>query len=100
VATNPEQRLARLIGHVRKGWARAWQDPAARRRASGWLSAHPSAMPEVDALWQEALTGQGPLARWIEAGCVASDWRSELPLHSVLCGHPFTDLPQWTEVRK
>lgn len=57
-------------------------------------------MPEVDALWQEALSWRGPLAAWIEAGCAPADWHLDLALHSVLCGHPFTDLPQWTEVRK
>jgi hypothetical protein len=100
VGTNPEQRLARLIRHVVQGWARAKQDADARRRACTWLTAHPSAMPEVDALWQEALSGRGPLAAWIEAGAVPAGWHHDLALHSVLCGHPFTDLPQWTEVRK
>jgi hypothetical protein len=100
VATNPEQRIARLIRHVVQGWERAKQDADARRRASAWLTAHPSAMPEVDALWQEALSGRGPLAAWIEAGAVPGAWHQDLALHSVLCGHPFTDLPQWTEVRK
>ena len=96
----PDQRIARLTRHVVQGWSRASQDEQARRRAIRWLQAHPSAMPEVDALWLAALDGEGPLARWIAAAAVPLSWDLEIPLHSVLACHPFADLPQWTEVPK
>jgi hypothetical protein len=94
------KRLARLRSHALAGWIRARKDATAQERASRWLAAHPSAMAEVDSLWQEALLGRGPLAEWLAAGADTEQWHHDLPLHSLLACHPFPDLPQWTEVPK
>jgi hypothetical protein len=100
VPTTPEQRLQRLLRHARAGWERARNNPAARERARHWLLAHPSALPEVDQLWLDCLDERGPLHAWFVRGATADDWSHDQALHSVLAGHPFTDLPQWTELQK
>ena len=61
-----------------------------------WSETHPSAMPEVDQLWLDCLEGCGPLAEWLAADAAPESWRHDLPLHSVLAGHPFPDLLRWT----
>lgn len=100
MATNPEQRLLRLLRHARAGWERARADEELRRRARSWLLAHPSALPEVDSLWLDCLDGQGPLATWLQDGADPRRWHIEVALHSVLAGHPFPDLPQWSELTR
>lgn len=96
MGTTPEQRLARLIRHARIGWQRIQHDDAARTRAREWLRAHPSTLPGVDQLWFDCLEGRGPLCDWLGASAAPESWRHDLPLHSVLAGHPFTDLLRWT----
>ena len=100
MATDPKARLERLRQHAVRGFSRARADGAVARRAQGWLIAHPSAMADVDAMWLEALRGEGPLAAWLMAGADVQAWRIDVPLHSVLACHPFPDLPQWAEVPK
>jgi hypothetical protein len=100
VTTTPVERLHRLRRHAVAGWQRAIADLAIRDRASRWLDAHPSAMPAVDALWQQALANVGPLATWLAADADVDTWPLAIPLHSVLACHPFPDLPQWTEAPK
>ena len=100
MATTPDQRLARLLEHAVAGWMRTRRDESVRRRAIAWLAAHPSNMPDVDALWTLALAGTGSLAAWFERGASAAEWSLDLPLHSVLAGHPFPDLKRWTESPK
>jgi hypothetical protein len=93
MATTPERRLERHSRHARRGLQRARRDDSARRRAFDWIIAHPSRLPEADALWLAALNGEGPLIKWLEGG----DWRVEtLSLRSVVACHPFPDLPQWS----
>jgi hypothetical protein len=98
MATHPAERLARLRRHALAGWIRARRDATAQERARRWLDAHPSAMADVDTLWQEALHGRGPLAEWLAGGAEIDHWHADVPLHSLLACHPFPDLPQWTEV--
>ncbi len=98
VTSTPEQRLARLIRNARRGWQLAAHDPQVRERARQWLAAHPSTMPEVDAMWTECLSGTGALHDWLNSAAPATDWPHSLPLHSLLAGHPFPDQPQWVEV--
>lgn len=100
MGTTPTERLARLTRHAVLGWQRARSDAAARERARAWLLAHPSRMPDVDALWLEALDGQGPLAAWLGSGATPDTWHHEIALHSVLAGHPFPDLLQWTRLQQ
>lgn len=99
MATTPEERLARLTRHAVVGFERARNDAAVRERARAWLLARPSRMPDVDAMWLEALDGRGPLAAWLGSDADPDTWHHDLALHSVLAGHPFPDLLQWTEVK-
>jgi hypothetical protein len=72
-----------------------------RERAAAWLRAHPSAMPDVDDLWFQALDDRGPLAHWLSTDAPPEAWsHPTVPLHSAVACHPFPDLPQWTEVPK
>lgn len=100
MATTPEQRLQRLLRHARAGWERARDNPTARERARQWLLAHPSALTEVDQLWLDCLEERGQLHDWFLRGASADGWPHDQSLSRVLTGHPFTDLPQWTELRK
>jgi hypothetical protein len=100
VATTPAERLERLRRHAVAGFVRAREDATVRARAQRWLAAHPTAMADVDALWHQALEGEGVLAAWLLAGADPAAWRADLPLHSVLASHPFPDLPQWTDATK
>lgn len=99
MATTPTERLARLTRHARRGWQRSRSDAAVRERARSWLLAHPSRLPAVDALWLEALDDRGPLAEWLAADAGPEAWSHDQALHSVLAGHPFPDLLQWTEIK-
>lgn len=98
--STPEERLIRLIRHAHAGYALARRDSAASERARAWLLAHPSALPEADALWLSCLDGRGPLAAWLDTDAGPEQWPHHLALHSVLACHPFPDLPQWVEVRE
>lgn len=92
----PDERLARLLRHVRLGWQQAQEQPTVRERARRWIEQHPSARPEIDRLWLEGLAGQGPLAKWLTAGSQPADWPGSPPLHSLLSSHPFLDLALWS----
>jgi len=93
---DPEERLERLLSHVRRGWERVGESPAVRARALGWLERHPTAWSELDRAWSQALSGEGELASWLDAGGRPESWRLELPLHSVLASHPFACLSPWS----
>jgi hypothetical protein len=93
---NPEERLARLADHARRGWRLIQERPEARERARQWLAEHPSAWREVDVLWQECLDGEGLLAAWLAEGSEPGAWRGYPALHSVLASHPFPDLYSWS----
>jgi hypothetical protein len=79
-----EERLARLVRHVRRGWERTRASAADRDRARRWLDEHPSAWPALDELWSRGLSGEGALASWFDGGAQPDAWRHEIPLHSVL----------------
>jgi hypothetical protein len=98
----PEQRFQRLRRHAVDGWHRAQSDLAARERASQRLREHPADIPHADDLWQQALRGEGPLAEWLAADDGAKPWPLDhlLSLRSLFACHPFSDLPQWTELPK
>ena len=80
-----------------RGFAELDRDAARAERARSWLVAHPSAEPDVDAIWRLALDGSGPLVDWRRSGSTAETWRhATLPLHTVLASHPFPDLDVWS----
>jgi hypothetical protein len=93
---SPADRLHRLVRHALRGWTRSRHDPDVRDRARRWLLTHPSAWALVDRLWLDALNGRGDLAAWLDAGADPDAWRDAISLHSVLSGHPFPDLAQWS----
>lgn len=93
-------RLERLRRSVLWGWERVCAHPAEREAALVWIRAKPSAEPEVDLLWIEALEGRGPLPAWLDAGADLDLWPSleisdALPCHTVLASHPFAALSPW-----
>jgi hypothetical protein len=91
-----EERLERLLLHVRRGWERVRSRPEDRERARRWLREHPSRWPEIDALWLDASSGSGSLAAWLDAGAPPEGWMLDVPLHSVLASHPFACLSPWS----
>lgn len=91
-----DERQARLLMHVRRGWQRVAANEAERRRALEWLGAHPSSWREVDQLWREALAGGGASAQWLDADADPSTWSHAIPLHSFLASHPFACLSPWS----
>lgn len=97
---SPQERLERLARHVREGWRLVQDRPGVRDRARRWLEMHPSARPDIDRLWLEALDGTGPLATWLAAGGVLTEWPGSPALHGVLASHPFPDLLQWSILPK
>lgn len=96
----PEERQARLLAHVCRGWQVVRADAPSRARSLRWLVEHPSRWPELDRLWASALEGAGPLAAWLETGGREEDWTLALPLHSVLASHPFAPLRSWSSPAK
>lgn len=93
---SPEERLERLLHHVRRGWERVGASSEERECARRWLIEHPSRWPEVDELWLACLADTGALRPWLDAGAVPQSWELELPLHSVLASHPFACLSPWS----
>ena len=70
-------------------------DESLRREAARWLTEHPSMMPQVDAMWQAALRGEGRLAAWLASTGSLDAWTDPIGLRSVLSGHPFPSLELW-----
>lgn len=92
----PDERIERLLGSVRRGWALVRSDDGLRRRALAWLEVHPAGWPPVQEIWLEALEARGELHAWLEAGAAPDEWNGKVPLHSVLTSHPFACLPRWS----
>lgn len=91
----PAERLERHAKHARQGYARIRRDAAAREETLAWLDAHPSPRADVDALWRQALVGEGALSLWLESED-ASWTHPDLPLRTVLASHPFRRLTVWS----
>lgn len=92
----PDDRLERLLGHVRDGWARVRAEPSELEAARRWLWDNPGPWLPVDRLWEEALAQHGPLAGWLAGGARPESWSDPIPLHSVLSSHPFASLSAWS----
>ncbi len=93
---SPQERIERLARHARQGWQLVQTRPEVRERAQRWLREHPSARPDIDRLWLEALEGEGPLADWLDAGAILDEWTGSPPLSGILASHPFPDLLTWS----
>jgi hypothetical protein len=96
VMNDVRQVLDRQLGHSRRGFHLARARPEVCAAALGWLAQHPSGMPDVDACWREALSGDTDFARFLETDAPLERWSGDLPLRCLVSSHPFPDLWRWS----